>query len=320
MSKAGKVGTIVFFLFSIGAVITALKVVGDIEDGRKKIEDLTVSLNEKKAELVRVMEEKTTLEGDLRRERELKEEMRRKLSQKIEELREEVKEEKEKKVAWKNKFEDLVKTRIELGNKYREAQQTILNLQAMLKESPPDVKPQVIEDSLAETSPLLLSRRIGGEVMVIAKPFLSLELDREEIADLQLTLSIYRKGKLIKELATKGIRYTTLIARVSEEESLEGIRENDRVNLSLTPGVTGIFNSSRMEGEVLDVINPGFLNIDLGEEGLGNVEPTLLVYRGGELFRKIELKDMDHLTIVVEASEGTAVKGVKKKDIVKIVQ
>ena len=161
----------------------------------------------------------------------------------------------------------------------------------------------------------LPSRKIGGEVRVVAQPFFSLELDREVVIGLQPALSIYRRDELVKKLAIRGIRHVALIARVARGESLQGIRENDQVNLSLSPGVREMF-SSPLEGEVLDVIRPGFLNINLSKEGLGDVEPTLSVYRDGELFRKIELKDIDHLSITVEAI--ASIKGIRKRDIVRL--
>ncbi len=92
------------------------------------------------------------------------------------------------------------------------------------------------------------------------------------------------------------------------------------MSLLLLPGVPGMFGSSPMEGEILDVINPGFLNIDLGQEGLENVGPTLSIYRGGKLFRKIELEKMEHLTAMVEVDKGAGIEEIREKDIVKISQ
>ena len=328
MSKSGKVGVIVLFLFSIGAVISSLRVIGNIEEKRKEIGELTTSLEETSAELEKTSdeleetstelddarEEKTTLEGELKKEKESKEEIQKELNQKIEkigELERKVEAEEEEKIAWKNKFEERARAMTELENKHKKAQQMVSNLQARLKGLPPGVEEQVVE----AVPPV----RIGGRVMVVARPFLSLELNQEVADDQKPTLSIYRKGSLIKELAVKKIRGAVLIAWVSPEESLKGIREDDQVSLGLSPGAPGIFSLPHMEGEVLDVISPGFLNIDLGQEGLKNIEPTLSVYRGGELFGKIELKGMDRLTVSVEVVEGTNIGRIKKRDIVKLI-
>jgi len=318
VSKAGKVGTIIFFLFSVGVVISALKLVGNIEEKRKEVDKLTVSLQAKETDLARVREEKTTLEKELETERDLKEQIQREMNLKIQGLLQKVAGEKEEKIAWKNKFEDLVETKNTLENKYREVQQLALNLQEMLKKSPPDVKTQVLKIP-SSCSPSLLSKKIGGEVLIIAKPFLSLALDEKELAGLQPTLSIYRKGKLIKELATQGIRYATVVARVDAAEALKGIKNDDRVSLLLSPGTTEMFGSSSMEGKVLDIISPGFFNIDLGKEGLENIQPVLLVYREDALFKKIALRDIEHLTVVVEIVKGTSIKGIRKADIVKLI-
>ena len=314
MSKKGKVGAIVFFLFSIGAVIFALKLIGNIEESRREIRKLTISLEDRNAELVRVREEKVTLREELKGEKELKEEIQRKLGRRIKELQEEVRREREEKVALKKKLEEPLKARVEWEEKHRELQQTIANLRARLEELPPGVEEQVVEILPVE----LPSVKMEGKVTVVAKPFLSLELNREVVAALKPALSIYRRNELIRKLDTKGIRHVNLVARVALEKSLQGIRENDQVKLSLFPGVAEMFTAPRMEGEVLDVIRPGFLNIDLGREGLENVEPILLVYRDGELFRKIELKDMDSLTIMVEAVEGANIRGIRERDIVKL--
>ncbi len=318
MSKIGKVGVIVFFLFSIGAVISAFKLIGNIEEGQKKIEGLNITLQEKSSALVKIEEENATLKKEIEKERGLKEEIQRELNRKITNILKEAEKDKAEKIAWKNKFEDLKKTRTELENKYKEAQQAILNLREMLRESSPNIRANKVVKVPQQPS-ILPKEMIGGRVLVVAKPFLSLALDRDVVSGLHPVLSIYRKGELVRELDTKGIQYVTFIAGVSPGESslLEGIKKNDRVTLNLLPGATGIFGSTFMKGEVLDVISQGFLNIDLGKEGLGNIEPVLSVYRDNKLFKKIVLKNIDHLTVVVEAGAGTKVKGIRKKDMVK---
>lgn len=315
MSKKGKIGAIVFFLFSIGAVIFALKLIGSIEEGRKEAERLTASLEERKVELVSVKEERVALEKELERARGLKEKIERELSQKITELQEEIGREREEKVALKKRLEEPLKVRVKWEERYRELQQTIANLQARLEELPPVVEEQIVEILPVEL-PFVL---VEGEVVSIASPFLNLELNREVVAALKPALSIYRRNRLIRELDTKGIRHVNLVARVAVEKSLQGIRENDQVKLSLSPGVAEMFAAPRMEGEVLDIIRPGFLNINLGRKGLENVEPVLLVYRDGELFRKIELKDMDRLTIMVEAVLEANLRGIRERDTVKLI-
>ncbi|MCD5397421.1 hypothetical protein LR003_00605 [candidate division NPL-UPA2 bacterium] len=315
MSKKGKIGAIVFFLFSIGVVIFALKLIGSIEEGRKEAERLTASLEERKVELVSVKEERVALEKELERARGLKEKIERELSQKITELQEEIGREREEKVALKKRLEEPLKVRVKWEERYRELQQTIANLQARLEELPPVVEEQIVEILPVEL-PFVL---VEGEVVSIASPFLNLELNREVAAALKPALSIYRRNRLIRELDTKGIRYVNLVARVAVEKSLQGIRENDQVKLSLSPGVAEMFVAPRIEGEVLDIIRPGFLNINLGRKGLENVEPVLLVYRDGELFRKIELKDMDRLTIMVEAVLEANLRGIRERDTVKLI-
>lgn len=318
MSKVGKVAIIVFFLFSIGAVISALKIIGNIEDNRAKIETLSLSLKEKETELAGVTKEKVALEEGLKREKSLREVMEKRLSQRIDELRKAVDREEGAKVSWKNKFDNLTKKQIGLERKYKEAKQIILNLKELLKGSSPDIRPQVSKTPSQVVS--VPSEEIGGKIIAVVSPLLSVELNEDVVAGIRPTLFIYRKGKLVGELATKGIRYATLIAIADEGESLRGIRENDRVSLSLSPGATEIFNSPNVEGKVLNVINPGFLNIDLGKEVLRDLKPVLLVYRGGKLFKKIKLKDMDHLTVVVEVVGEANIKGVRDKDIVKIIR
>ena len=313
MSKLKKVGTILFFLFSIGAVISTLRIIGNIEENRKEIDSLTVSLQEKNEELTQVRKEKASVEDELEKEKELKEEMRKELNQKIEELQGKVKEEQGKTVVWKNKFADLEKEKTELENKYKGQQQVISSLQEMLKKSSPNVAVQTANVPSLNVSSLP-SKKIEGEVMVVADPFLSLRLGKEAVAGFQPRISIYRKGKLVKEFDSRGVRWAALIVKVGDGESLEGIKESDRVDLSLSPEVTKLFNTSRVEGKVLNVVRPGFLNINLGKEYLEDVQPILLVYRNGELFRKIKLKDIDRLTIVVEAAEGTSVKDIRGKD------
>ena len=317
MSKLGKTGIIVLFLLSIGAVISALKIVGNIEQNWKTIEQLNTSLETKKAELTKVKEEKATLQQELKSEKELKERIQRELSRKINELQGALRREKADKIAWQNKFKALVKQKTELENRYKKAQQSVLNLQKRLNQISSNVQTPVAEaHSTGITS--LPSKKIGGRVRIIVKPFLTLALNKEAVAGLHPALSIYQRGKLIKELSTKGIRYATVIVRVSGDESLKGIRENDRIKLSLSPGVKGIFTSPGMKGKVLNVIKPGFLNIDLGREGLEKVQPILLVYRDGKLFRRIRLTSLDHLTIIVEAVTGTSIKGIRKRDLVKL--
>lgn len=314
MSKLGKVGAILFFLFSVGIVISALKIIGNIEEGRKEIERLTTSLEERKAELASVKEERAVLEKELERVKGLKEKIERELNQKITELQEEMKREKEEKAILEKRFEEMVEEMAELEERYQEAQRVIADLGARLEELPREEIVQLPPEALLLLPPI----RVEGEIVNVAWPFLSLELDREVVAALKPALSIYRRNELIRELDTKGIRHVNLVARVALEKSLQGIRENDQVKLNLSPGVAEMFTAPRMEGEVLDVIRPGFLNINLGREGLENVEPILLVYRDGELFRQIELKDMDRLTIIVEAVLEANLRGIRERDIVKL--
>jgi hypothetical protein len=317
VSKLGKAGIIVFFLLSVGVVISALKIVGNIEQNRKTIEQLNVSLEKNKAELTKVKEEKTTLQQELKSEKELKEKIQRELSRKINELQGALSGEKAEKIVWQNKFKTLMKQKTALESKYRNVRQTVLNLQDRLKKISPKVQSPVAgAPSTKITS--LPSRKIGGEVMIIAKPFLTLALNKEAVAGLQPALSVYQRGRLIQQLSTRGVRYATVIVRVSGNESLKGIRDNDRIKLSLSPGVKGLFTSPGMKGKILDVIRPGFLNIDLGREGLDRVQPILLVYRGGELFRRIRLAGLDHLTISVETVAGTNIRAIRKRDIVQL--
>lgn len=317
VSKLGKIGIIVLFLLSLGAVISALKVVGNIEQNRKTIEQLNTSLEKTKAELTKVKEEKATLAQELKSEKELKERIQRELSRKINELQVDLRGQKAETIAWQNKFKALMKQKTELESKYKKARQTVLNLQEMLKKTSLSGKIPLAGAHSTKIK-VLPSKKIGGEVIFIAKPFLTLVLNKEAVAGLQPALSIYQRGRLIKQLSTKGIRYATVIVRVSGNESLKGIRESDRIKLSLSPGVKGIFTSSGMKGKVLDVIRPGFLNIDLGREGLDRVQPILLVYRGGELFRRIRLTDLNHLTISVETAAGTSIRAIRKRDIVQL--
>ena len=65
MSKAGKA---VFFILSIVAVILALKLIGSVKESQKEIENLTVSLENEKAELSKVREEKAVLMKELDKE------------------------------------------------------------------------------------------------------------------------------------------------------------------------------------------------------------------------------------------------------------
>ncbi len=318
MSKKGKVGAIVFFLLSVGVVIFALRIIGDIEERRKEIERLTASLEERKVGLVSIKEERANLEKELEGVGGLKEKIERELGQEIIRLREEVGMEKEEKVALEKRFEELGKERATLEERYQQARQALVKLRVRLGELPPVVEEQVVEVPVPPEDLLLPLKKIGGEVINVVWPFLSLELDREVVAGLQPALSIYRRDELIRELNAKRIRHMTLVARVAVENVLQGIRENDQVKLSLSPGVTEMFTAPRIEGEVLDVIRPGFLNIDLGREGLENVEPILLVYRDGELFRKIKLKDMDRLTIMVEIVEEVDIRRIRERDIVKL--
>ena len=314
-------GTVVFFLFSIGIAISALRIIGNLEEGRKEIEGLTTSLEERNAELTNVKEERATLEKELEgereqleRERRLKEKLHRELNQKITELQGEVRREKEEKAALERGFEELKKERAGLEERYQKARQALVSLEVELEEPPPGVEEQVVEVLPPEIPPVL----VGGEVVSVAGPFLSLELDREVVAGIQPILSIYRRDELIKKLASQGIRGATLVARVAPEEDLEGIRKNDQVALGFSPDVAEMFILPYMEGEILDVIRPGFLNINLGREGLEDVQPILSVYRDGELFRKIELKDLNHLTILVEAVEEVNVRGIRERDRVKL--
>ncbi len=318
MSKSGKIGIIVLFLLSIGAVVSALKIVGNIEQNRKTIEQLNTSLENTKAELTKTKEEKATLKQELKSAKELKERIQRQLSRKINELQGELRGQKAETITWQNKFKALVRQKTELESKYKKARQTVLNLQNRPKNISSNVQTPVASEVPSTGVTSLPSKKVGGEVRIIAKPFLTLALSEEAVAGLHPALSIYQRGKLIKELATKGIRYATVIVRVSGNESLKGIRENDRIKLSLSPGVKGIFTSPGMKGKILDVVQPGFLNIDLGREGLDRVQPILLVYRGGELFRRIRLMGLDHLTIVVETVTGTSIRGIRKRDIVKL--
>ncbi len=318
MSKLGKTGIIVFFLLSLGVVISALKVVGNIEQNRKTIEQLNTSLENTKAELTKTKEEKAILKQELKSEKELKERIQRELSRKINELQGDLRREKAEIIAWQNKLQAVVKQKTELESKYKKARQTVLNLQEMLKKTSLNGKIPVAGVPSTKKINVLPSKKIGGEVMIIAKPFLTLALNKEAVAGLHPALSIYQRGRLIKQLSTKGIRYATVIVRVSGNESLKGIRANDRIKLSLSPGVKGIFTSPGMKGKILDVIRPGFLNIDLGREGLDRVQPILLVYRGGELFRRIKLTGLDHLTISVETVAGTNIRAIRKRDRVQL--
>lgn len=330
MNKLGKVGTIVFFLFSIGIVISALKIVGNSEEKREEIERLTTSLEERNAELAQSKEEKAALETELEQERErlererrLKERIERELNQEIKELREEVQDlqkevrsEKEDKAALEKRFEELEKELAELEERYQKAQQTLTDLQARPGELPPRVEEPVVE--ILPPRPYLIL--VAGEVINVAQPFLSLELDREVVAGLMPALSIYREDELIKALVIRDIHHVTLVARAAIEKSLQGIEETDQVKLSLSPGVTEMFTAPRMEGKVSGVIRPGFLNINLGQEGLENIEPILFIYREGELFRKIELKELNRLTLMVEAIEGANVRGIREGDRVTLTQ
>lgn len=335
MSKKGKVGTIIFFLLSIGITISALKIIGNIEEGRKEIERLTASLEETMAELASVKEERTVLEEELELEREclekerrLTEKLQRELSQKIREigglreevegLQREVRRGKEEKDALGKRFEELEKERAELEERYQDAQQVIANLQVKLEvklgELLPPVENIAVEDLPMEL-PLVL---VEGKVINTAWPFLNLELNSEVVADLKPALSIYRRNRLIKELDTKRIKGATIIVKVALEGDLEGIGENDQVALGFSQNVEEMFILPYMEGRILDVIRPGFLSINLGREGLEDAEPILLVYRDGELFRKIGLKSLDNLTILVETVEGTNIRGIREEDTVRL--
>lgn len=313
MSKAGKVGTIVLFIFSMGAVISALQLVGKLEESRKKVQELSLSLEEKEVALARVEKEKIALEEELGSERKLREAMETRLNQKIDELQKTVEREREEKLTLTKRVNDQMNTIEYLKKEYRETEQERLNLEKMLEGSSPEIKGEV-----PGALPSVTSGAIGGKVMAVVSPLLSIELDEDAVAALRPTLSIYRKGKLIKEVATKGIRYLAVMARVNQEEHLIGVRENARVSLSLLPGVSGIFNSPITEGKVLDVIKPGFLNLNLGREAFANMEPSLSIYQNNELVREIKVEWMEHVAMVVEVADEASLRGIGKKDIVEI--
>ncbi len=328
MVRLGKSGTVILFLISLGAIISALKVVGSWEEQRGRIEALSSSLEGKEAELTKVTQEKDILEKEVERqkvafreeleqEKKLREELQESLGRIVAALKKDLDQEKKEKQSLEGDVKELADAKSNLEKRLEESEQKRLTLESIIKEAPPDVKEQVPEEI---TAPTLPSKEIGGKVSYVYSPFLSIELEKEATGEVKPTILVYRGEKLIKEVKTKQVHYITMVARVSDETSLEGIVENDQVRLNLLPGVSHLLESEKLSGKIWAVQSPSFLTVALGEETASTISPTLFIYRANRLVREMKLGRIDPVTIVVEAADKTAIKGIRQNDRVEIIE
>lgn len=330
MVRLGKGGTIILFLFSLGAIICALKVVGRFEEKREEIASLSLSLDGTKKELTDVIQKKEALEEELKRQRvslqklqeelkqekKLREELKESMNQKVAALKKDLEEEREKKVSLEKEFRKLKMSKNLLEDRFEEAHQKWLALKKMVEEAAPEVKGEVSP----EVTPALLSKEIGGRVSYIYSPFLSIELEKEAAGDSKPTILVYRDKELIKQVKTKQIHYITMVARISDETSLEGIVENDQVRLNFLPGVKHLLESEKLSGKIWAVQSPGFLTVALGGEAALTISPALSIYRDDRLVKEMKLGRIDPVTIVVEAADEKAIKGIREKDRVELIE
>ena len=288
------------------------------EEQSERIEALSSSLEGKKEELAKLTETKESLEEEmesqrvafleeLEQEKKLRDDLRKDLMQKIAGLQKDLDKERGEKASLKEEFAELKSAKILLDGRYKEVEQKWLALKEIVGEVAPSV--------LGEVTPEVT---IEGSISYIHGPFLSIELEKEAAGEVKPTISVYRRKKLIREVKTEQIHHITIVARVSDETSLEGIEEGDQVRLGLLPGTIHFLGPQRMTGEIFGVSEPGFLTVNLGEEAASTISPIVLIYRGGRLVREVKLDRIDSVIIVVEAADKIAIRGIRENDRVEI--
>ena len=325
MVRPGKGGTIILFLISLGAIICALKVVTRFEEKRERIEGLSSSLKETETQLAEVIQEKKDLERkaaeekvafqeELEQEKRLRDELQESLGRMVAALKKDLDEERKGKQLLEGEIKELTDAKSVMEKRLEESEQRRLALEKVIEEAPPEVKAEVSE----EVPAALISKEIRGKVSYVYSPFLSIEMEKGAAGEVKPTILVYRGEKLIKEVKTKQIHYITMVARVLNGTSLKGVKENDQVKLNLLSGASHLLESEELSGKIWTVQSPSFLTVALGKEAASTVSPNLSIYREGRLVKEMKLGRIDPVTIVVEVTDKTTIKGIRENDRVEV--
>ncbi|MCK4262171.1 hypothetical protein KAU86_03000 [bacterium] len=99
---------------------------------------------------------------------------------------------------------------------------------------------QVKLNLLPGVSHLLESEKLSGKIWAVQSPsFLTVALGKEAGSTISPFLSVYRDGRLVKEMKLSRIEPVTIVVEVADKMTIKGIRENDRVEVIERGGENG---------------------------------------------------------------------------------
>jgi hypothetical protein len=300
MTKSEKIRVIVFFVISIVILALSLRVVGIID---RKEEEIRIAREEHQK--LQERHEELTTERD-----ELKIKTAETETARLEAVREKAEAkgllEQERRLGYDLKMETerLIGEKVDIEQKHK---MELALLETELRTTIARYELQVLAMTPAR-DPTMLT----GKVVVVHPPdYFAIGIGDLVAGPLQIEL--FRRGEMVRELSTKEASYATLLVRVPPGAPLDGMKENDKVEVFLLPEAEDIIAFVE-NGKVRDVVAPNFLNVDLGTAA--SLLPEVSIYREGALVGRI-VPERTYLSVIMEVPD---VRGIKKGDEVKIIR
>ncbi|MBT9137632.1 MAG: hypothetical protein DDT31_00169 [Syntrophomonadaceae bacterium] len=314
MTKLEKLRVIISFIISIVILALSLRVVGIIEGWemewriareeyqklQERHEELTTERDELKIKIV----ENKAARLEAISEKEKMERLADELRVKIEEITSSLEQERKRSSELKKGTEKLTEEKADIKERHK---MELGLLETELRTVIARYKLQVLAMTPAQ-DPTMFT----GKVVVVHPPdFLAIGIGDLVAGPLQIEL--FRRGKMVRELSTKGVSHATLLVRVPPGISLDGIRENDKAEVFLLPEAEDIIAFVE-NGKVTDAVAPNFLNVDLGTAA--SLWPDVSIYREGALVGRI-VPEKIYLSVTMEVPD---VRGIRKGDEIKIIR